>query len=341
MVSAYFRERRALAVGVMMAGVSMGVLVCPLLLRYLVDEFGLRGALILESGLLLNICVTGALFYPHDTQHRDQQKYDTRESLKDHVLAMCSCGKIQKSSERHLPGDTNDNCDCGKMQSRHKSHPPDDLCHDFESSNRTPRITMVRHSTNSSIVRNCLPSCDATLLGNPRFVMQLLSAATGHFAYLSIYVFLPPYAEQVGFSKDMVAVLMSTGGVIDLISRILFGWFSDISNVKPHIVVASSFLTMGISCVLLPIWPSISTVWTLVILVSVFGAGYAALFTIVMIEFVGIQNLPKAYSLFWLTTGVMQSWMPFLLGETVYLFWWCFFYVCLNSLWPSDAFMRQ
>lgn len=56
-----FTERRALALGVAVSGVSIGTLVFPLIIRLLVHSFGWRGSLIICGALCSNICVCGML----------------------------------------------------------------------------------------------------------------------------------------------------------------------------------------------------------------------------------------------------------------------------------------
>ena len=63
-VQQYFDRKRSLASGIWLTGNSVGVFLWPPLSQMLIDRFAWQGALIVESGLMLNGLVCGALFRP-------------------------------------------------------------------------------------------------------------------------------------------------------------------------------------------------------------------------------------------------------------------------------------
>lgn len=60
----YFKKYRGLATTLANVGASSGIFIFPLVLRKLIDNYGLQGALIIHSGLLLNFLVAGGLLRP-------------------------------------------------------------------------------------------------------------------------------------------------------------------------------------------------------------------------------------------------------------------------------------
>jgi predicted MFS family arabinose efflux permease len=60
----YFDENPALAVGIVTSGISLGGVVLPFLLQYLIDYYHWRGAFIIIGAMTLNTCVCGALMRP-------------------------------------------------------------------------------------------------------------------------------------------------------------------------------------------------------------------------------------------------------------------------------------
>ncbi|XP_033731373.1 monocarboxylate transporter 12-like [Pecten maximus] len=60
-VSFYFVKRRALANGIMVSGSGLSSFIFPYLYRYIIDQFSVTGAMIIISGLVLHMCVAGAL----------------------------------------------------------------------------------------------------------------------------------------------------------------------------------------------------------------------------------------------------------------------------------------
>ncbi|XP_033761109.1 monocarboxylate transporter 9-like [Pecten maximus] len=60
----YFKKRRGLAMGLVASGNSLGGFLLPYLFRYLFDEYGLRGALLITAGLSLQCVVAACLLRP-------------------------------------------------------------------------------------------------------------------------------------------------------------------------------------------------------------------------------------------------------------------------------------
>lgn len=63
-VGQYFERRRTLANGLSVAGSGVGNFAIPPLIRLCVDEFGLAGALLVLSAIMLHVCFAGALLRP-------------------------------------------------------------------------------------------------------------------------------------------------------------------------------------------------------------------------------------------------------------------------------------
>nr|XP_022288359.1 monocarboxylate transporter 12-like [Crassostrea virginica] len=71
----YFKKYRGLATTLANFGASTGIFIFPLVLRSLIDFYGLRGALVIQSGLLLNLLVAGSLFRPLSFYDKLPKKY--------------------------------------------------------------------------------------------------------------------------------------------------------------------------------------------------------------------------------------------------------------------------
>ena len=68
-----FKERRALATGLLSTGISIAFFVWPPVFRQLINFYGWRGAFIINSGIMLNAVVCGALLRPNTLQTAMQQ----------------------------------------------------------------------------------------------------------------------------------------------------------------------------------------------------------------------------------------------------------------------------
>ncbi|CAH1785203.1 unnamed protein product [Owenia fusiformis] len=63
-VSQYFEKKRTLAIGVAASGIGFGSFIYPPMIDALNNQYGWRGALLMLSGITLNICVAGAFMRP-------------------------------------------------------------------------------------------------------------------------------------------------------------------------------------------------------------------------------------------------------------------------------------
>lgn len=64
MVGCYFRQRKALAYGIAMSGSGIGTFVLAPAVQLLIELYSWRGALLVLSAIVANLCVCGALLRP-------------------------------------------------------------------------------------------------------------------------------------------------------------------------------------------------------------------------------------------------------------------------------------
>ncbi|CAH1784631.1 unnamed protein product, partial [Owenia fusiformis] len=69
-INEYFTTKRTLAFGIVTSGFGVGTFLYPPLIDVLNKEYGWRGALLILSGIGLNICVCGALMHPFRTNNK-------------------------------------------------------------------------------------------------------------------------------------------------------------------------------------------------------------------------------------------------------------------------------
>ncbi|XP_046564476.1 monocarboxylate transporter 12-like [Haliotis rubra] len=76
MVGHHFVKRRSLANGISVAGSGVGQFVLPNLVRYLLNEYSYQGCMLIIGGLMLNVCVCGALMRPLSS-YKKKKKVET------------------------------------------------------------------------------------------------------------------------------------------------------------------------------------------------------------------------------------------------------------------------
>lgn len=96
MVGKYFDRRRSAANGLAMSGVSLGVIVFPPILRWLLDTYTYKGAALVVAGVSLNSVVCGALMRPTENPRPRKQASVDRSAI------------ANATSERNLSGSVRD-----------------------------------------------------------------------------------------------------------------------------------------------------------------------------------------------------------------------------------------
>ncbi|XP_045199403.2 monocarboxylate transporter 12-like [Mercenaria mercenaria] len=79
-VGYYFEEKRAFATGLAVCGSGLGAFIFNPFSKYLIDEFGWRGAILIEAGIILNCVLCGAMFRP--LEKPKGYKSDTDQTIK-------------------------------------------------------------------------------------------------------------------------------------------------------------------------------------------------------------------------------------------------------------------
>lgn len=69
----YFAKKRGQAVGLSMAGTALGMLIMPQLVRYLLEEFSFRGAVLIIAGLAMHSAVGSFLLQPVKWHLKDEE----------------------------------------------------------------------------------------------------------------------------------------------------------------------------------------------------------------------------------------------------------------------------
>ena len=75
----YFHKKRGLALGLQAVSISVGQILSPLFIRYLITEFGFRGSIIIETGVAFNCCVAAALLRPLKPKQKQRSIENPKE----------------------------------------------------------------------------------------------------------------------------------------------------------------------------------------------------------------------------------------------------------------------
>ncbi|XP_049916005.1 monocarboxylate transporter 12-B [Epinephelus moara] len=280
MVGCYFHQRKALAYGIAMSGSGIGTFVLAPAVQLLIELYSWRGALLVLSAFVANLCVCGALLRPITLQEGGEE-VDGEEGesvgeekpgnilLQDAELAV----KLKESDDSL------------------KSSSPSSLPLPLLSGNPAPKLQR----------RRCFSFC---FLSSQEYRFLLLPDFLGlavSFLFLASgcslpFVYLVPCALNSGVSHHQAAFLMSILGVIDIMGNITFGWLTDRRCLKPYRLACYIFAVgmEGLCCLFMPLLRSFPLLVPFAVLYGYFDGAYVALIPVVTSDVVGSQYLSSA-----------------------------------------------
>ncbi|KAL7059785.1 hypothetical protein AAHC03_014038 [Spirometra sp. Aus1] len=292
-----FRKKLGLANGISVAGVSVGQMAFPSFVTFLLENYGVRAGTLVMAGFCLHICITAALMPRNVTE----------------------------------PPESTD--------------PPTDLKVDCEDSEeRQKDISIVEGEL------ECLkPTGDDVLIANSR--NSILSVTTLYYQsglanlLLAVYIvgkvfadngdigisfIAPPYATQMGFTSKTTSLAIAVAGVVDLLSRLVFGWLTDLPLFvgKRGTFLAVTWLVEAFNAIAFgelasvswsvdsvhvsqPLWgprPSTSLYVGFFFCFAVHGVCSGTAMTqmmVVLADWVGPSRLPKSLAIMMVTLGLV------------------------------------
>ena len=336
MIGIFFNKRRSIANGLVMSGGSIGQLIMPVLFNHLVETYSFRGAALVLSGLYLN-AVAGAMLLTPPSFYQTKKPKERASSIYKHkefdlgsktdyeteMKAVSSYRNIYNPTstvDLNQPYYTSTgslNFMPYKDLHRKKS-PEDDVPAPYDRSGKISSQDMVH------AMFCCCITCkdhsgpkmwDWNLFKNAFFIIYAIGVCFGNAGYVDLFLFLPPYYKDIGITKRESVLLLSIGGGFDLFGRILGGWFSDLGLIRRHNIMS---FCMGFTAIVLYITlyvPGFIAALIEMIVLGFTGGFYMSLFSIVIIDFLGLDMMPLAFGMATLLIGLFNTMIPGLLGE--------------------------
>ncbi|XP_064651138.1 monocarboxylate transporter 12-like [Lineus longissimus] len=311
-LASHFDSQRRLdiAVGISTSGMGFGVLAFPPFIRFVIDAYGWRGAVLVCGGLALNVCVFAALSGPPIEKNELIRTLSVgsvaylrtdKDVLRSDIVSMSMTSVyIMKDTDLHkgalTAGDTE----------THRSAPY--KTKDVKTNSNTNGTAYKPMDSSRKIALKRLPCL--SVIGNRVFLILLLSEILSNMTMSTVLTTLPDFAHCNGHSLFRASLLLSIYGTTATLGRLYLSLFSAaIRKFKSHkrvTIAATSFITMiAVLCMgftgekyyLIGIW------------VGLFGIATGAKGTFVscfVIKLVGARNTITAMGLVGLSCGIGQ-----------------------------------
>ncbi|ELT97796.1 hypothetical protein CAPTEDRAFT_210198 [Capitella teleta] len=321
-VGQYFEKRRSLANGLAVAGGSVGQLVLPLFLSYILNEYGYEGAMLIYAGVCLNVIPGVMLLRPPSFYNRGKKAVQQRRELaaKEAEEKKLQNNNLASISEKDLE-DGESHADKRAMYGSTKSldHAPmqeptvdeDDIASVTDGETQTP----VQRPSIGQICCIILQKLfSKELLTNLSFLAISMGVALGHGGYLDILFLVPAYCIELFDSKTIGPMILSVMGIADLGGRIFGGWFSDLGLVSRTSIVGFSFVMSGTLSLLLPFFPSFGVLMAYSVVFGLMGGTYMALLAVIVVDLFGLPMLATSMGLSTMIMGLSMIPMPTIMG---------------------------
>ncbi|KAI4499574.1 hypothetical protein M0802_005470 [Mischocyttarus mexicanus] len=147
---------------------------------------------------------------------------------------------------------------------------------------------------------------DCSLLKDSMYLVILISNSTNAVSYTNFVIYLPAYADSLGFDKSTGPLFLSIVSILDLIGRIGGSALSDMKLIPKHWYFVGGLFASGVS---LTILPTATTYTLLSVYCGIFGLAsgiYVGVTAVIMADMLGTEKLTSSYGISLFVNGILQ-----------------------------------
>ena len=328
-LSVYFEKRISLANGVASAGGSIGQLLWPVFLTYLLKTYNLQGTLVIYGGCFLHLLIGAALMRPRSFYIGRSREFKHPAAMEMENLenpgSGVSCEESLLDKQVEVTGTSpglQPNEDAGGLENEIEIVFVENVeSSEVDSDTANAKETNVDDSADIQTELELRKDTqqrsrlDCSLFCHPLFLSFVLTVNLGTVAFFGFYHFLPTFCQDVGISEDGVALILFFTGIVELAAHLLGGWFGDLNVIRRYNLVGFCSVVCGTVVILAGIFPSFPVFLTTGIIAGIFGGASTAVYMVVLRDYVGPARFPTAVGLSVLLRGVLSIPAPYILGQ--------------------------
>ena len=149
---------------------------------------------------------------------------------------------------------------------------------------------------------------------NPLFVVLCLTQVSFTWGWTTYVMVIVDHAVDRGIGISQAVMLLSAFAAADLCGRLGSGWISDKGLVKRRNVACVSIMSIGILLWIIPTASTFSVFLTISLALGLFCGSIMILFSILLVEYVGIEMMPVALGSSTFACGVATIARPAVIG---------------------------
>ncbi|XP_067669858.1 monocarboxylate transporter 5-like [Haliotis asinina] len=310
MVGKYFTKRRALATAICSCGVSTGGMLLPPLVQFLIQEYGLRGAFLIITGMMLQILTFVSLYRPLTSTASEAKETDQDFS------SIIPCGSSEKNSPVSTVAEVPDegtkcelrghlgNDDHSERDMYRKTSVPEQS----ELDSFLPSETEHGMDTTAcTVVSSCYKAMNLSFFKKPLYLLIFGFTAFGFLGVGLLQTFVPPLAKEKGLSEMQAAMLLTLFNGLELVSRLLSGVVSELPFIKRHHLIAFSMVALGTLNHITRYLNGFGLILSYIAVFGILNGIYPALHPAVIIDFVGMEHFSKVLGYVQVFHGAMMA----------------------------------
>lgn len=152
------------------------------------------------------------------------------------------------------------------------------------------------------------------LLRNPHFLILCCTQISFTWGWTTFVMVVVDFAVDRGIEISIAVVLLSAFAAADLCGRLGSGWISDKGLMKRKTVASSAITVIGLLLLVIPFASSYSMLFIISLLLGLASGSIMILFSILLVEYVGIEKMPVALGTSTFTCGMATMLRPAVIG---------------------------
>ncbi|KAH9505063.1 hypothetical protein Btru_061597 [Bulinus truncatus] len=304
LIRQYFNKLRSTASVIVFCGGCFAAIVAPFIIRAVRKEFGITGTYLLLGAVELNFCVAGLLLRPTTAYRLTHNLIQDKDSEVKETLLDKSVIIEDPDVARPRLFSRALSIDSTESYSRYKQKAGFGSVLTLTSEHGAAFETVleksekksdddVNNEINISKFKKFYSEASLNMWGL-RLALVAIMPGTVH-VYVAIYT--PMILHSQGATLDELSILLTLLGVLDLISRLGMGFLADTHVISSTLMFILSQVLIGILCQFVNIFTTFETLIVYVVLLGLVIGARVSLLPLVVIEVVGVEKMPQAFSI--------------------------------------------
>ncbi|KAK2140569.1 hypothetical protein LSH36_1308g00014 [Paralvinella palmiformis] len=183
-------------------------------------------------------------------------------------------------------------------------------------------IEDLLHKEKNCWIKCCYICCspfvklfDRAFLIRSVFWLYFFGVCFANAGYIDQFIFIPPFAKEIGISKFHTAGILAASGVADLIGRLAGGFFNSLRLLKTNIFMSLTLFISGVGILVTLVFHSYPSLMVHGIILGLIGGMYIAMVPIVLVHIVGLSKFPQAFAFTMMGVGFTNLPLPSLFGK--------------------------